>query len=190
MLSVRRDPDKPNTSILGIPPEASVIGVSSRNWWFWFKWDFSYKRFYLTFCWWHFSHNSTSSIHSSCSLHWTSNLGCQVSNRGFISELSLVMHNFNVHLNDFVTRWFGWQYKSCSVSRLECCTGTLSTRSVYNSLMSKLALKVLHLFNTVGIRLHWDSSRGSVTAGRWIPAACRSCWFHSGCRSITELHLW
>lgn len=31
ILSVRRDSDKPNTSILGVPPEASIIGVSSRN---------------------------------------------------------------------------------------------------------------------------------------------------------------
>lgn len=40
MLSVRRDSDKPNTSILGIPPEGSVIGVSSRNSLFWFKMRF------------------------------------------------------------------------------------------------------------------------------------------------------
>lgn len=31
ILSVRRDLDKPNTSILGVPPDGSVIGVSSRN---------------------------------------------------------------------------------------------------------------------------------------------------------------
>lgn len=89
MLSVRRDLDKPSTSILGIPPEGSVIGVSSRNSLFWFKIRFFLQRFYLIFSWWHFSHNNTSSFHSSCSHHWTSDLGCQVSNQSFISASCL-----------------------------------------------------------------------------------------------------
>lgn len=189
MPSVRRDSDKPNTSILGIPPEGSVIGVSSRNSFFWFKIRFFLQKFLPHLLLMTFQPQQYQQLPQFLQPPLNIQPGMPGKQaKHYFCELSLVIVQFqHVHLIDFVPRWFdGGQHKSCSVSRLECCTGTLSTRSVYTSLMSKLVLKAHLLFNTIGIRLHWDSGHGSATAGWRIPTVCRSSW----CRSITELHLW
>lgn len=132
ILSARRDLDKPNISILGLPPDGSIIGVSSRNS------VFCFKILYFLQIWYKLSPYpvgiSATAIPTDSTVLTATNEHPTWDSRWLTEGLFLYCYCSALRLmysNDSFTRWFdGCKHKSHTVSRLEHQTGTLSKKSV------------------------------------------------------------